>query len=135
MKIKFDFITNSSSSSFVCFGVDINKINIPIERYKNIAKEWYSEEELNKMDDDEIKSEVIYETGLDELIINNLIDYGGPEREYYFIGITPEKLFKKFPEEKIKDIKKIVANELNKEFNTNFTEKDICYYEEGWYAG
>lgn len=136
MKIKVDFITNSSSSSFVCFGVNINKIDIPIERYKNIAKEWYSEEELNKMDNDEIKSEVIseviYETRLDELITGDLIDYGGQEREYYCVGITPEKLIKKFPEEKIGDIKKIVANELNKEFNTNFTEDDIYYYEEAW---
>ena len=44
-------------------------------------------------------------------------------------------LINKFPNEKIGDIKKIVAREFNKKFGTNFTEKDIDYFESGWYDG
>lgn len=103
MKIRLDFVTNSSSSSYVCFGVSKNSIESAI---------GYNGEEITD---------------------DSIISIGG--YDYNEVGIEPTTFIKYFPDDKIKDIKKIVAKELNKKFGTNFTEKEISYFESGWYDG
>ena len=142
-KIKTDFTTNSSSSSFVCFGVSKEAIELGNEAYLNLfneyvkdnkGDEWFelSDERLEEMTDDE-KIEFVndsYEIEKDQLFNSDIITVGGWNNEE--IGITPMTFIKKFPNEKIGDMKKISARELNKKFGTKFKEKDISYFESGW---
>lgn len=51
------------------------------------------------------------------------------------VGISFYDLFKKYPEAKMKELPKIVSDELNKWFDTEYTEKDIVYIEECEYNG
>jgi len=144
MKMRLDHVTNSSSSSFVCFGVSKESIELGNEAYLNLFNEyvkdnkddeWFelSDERLGEMTDDE-KIEFVnnsYEIEVDrQLYDSDIITVGGWNNEE--IGITPMTFIKKFPNEKIGDMKKISARELNKKFGTKFKEKDISYFESGW---
>jgi len=143
MKMRLDYVTNSSSSSFVCFGVSKEEIELENEAYINLFNEYvsnnkgeeyfeFTDEELEKMTDEE-KIEFVNddsEIDTDSLFENDIISVGGYDRDE--VGIEPCVFIDKFPDEKIGDIKKIVARELNKQFGTSFKENDIDYFESGW---
>lgn len=144
MKIRLDYVTNSSSSSFVVFGVSKNSIEIGDKAYinffneyatQNKGKRWFklTESEINNMTDEEKIDYVNNELDTSDLYDSDIISIGGQECDE--VGIEPTVFISKFPNEKIGDIKKITAIELNKKFGTNFTEKDISYFESGWYDG
>jgi len=141
MKMRLDFVTNSSSSSFVCFGVSKEEIDMGNEAYLGLfneyvedykGKSWFAftDEELENLTDEEKVDFVNDELDSNDIFNSDIISIGGQEHDE--VGISPTTFISQFPDEKIKDIKKITARELNKKFGTSFKEKDISYFESGW---
>jgi len=82
MKVKFDFVTNSSSSSFVVMGSNISEDDVP----KDMIKEALEKHGLNIEDD---KYEVL-ENCIEELIKGSQLDYsyGSPyDDDNIMVGI------------------------------------------------
>jgi hypothetical protein len=150
MKIKTDFTTNSSSSSFVCWGVSEDDIE-GSERLKLMAFEKslrdhkevlakdstraYAKDTISNMESlttDEEKIEYVEENGLDDELPAPLSKGGPYDYESKFVGICPTTLEKEFPEVTFGGLREFVANKMNEVLGTKLTAKDIEYYEEGW---
>ena len=117
MKIRTDFITNSSSSSFVIFGTYLNNLlsEEGLEKFEQLEDKWdYIEGKTEK-------TNLVYS-----------FVYGETSADNCGVGMGIEELIKAFPDTKLSDIRKTVADEINRTFGTKLMEKDIIYIEECW---
>jgi hypothetical protein len=150
MKYRTDFITNSSSSSFVCYGINISKIKqVSPEILLQSFNEKFNEIKERKIDDtrqwliDRYREMKECNTDAEKIQFmeahyslegnSKFLRIGGSQNDQ--LGITLTTLIEKFPLVTLKDIPALVAIEINKTCGTNFDPSDIQYYEEGWYEG
>jgi hypothetical protein len=149
MKIRAGFVSNSSTSSFIAFGVTTDQLPMtPTDQdYLNNFDFWFKHYQDNPQWADKTefgKMEKASENPEMKLwYAKNTMDYdketfynrgefkvGGWESQ--LVGIKLDTLLKNHPNLFIGDIKILVAEELNKQFGTTFTKEDIEYFEEVW---
>jgi hypothetical protein len=150
MKKRIGFVSNSSSSSFVAFGVAKDSIKLSFSDEECIIRfdeerEYYKKHPNNvyKMDiekyakSNDMKIEYAKKNLMDEenyaLYERGEFCIGGKDSKY--VAIPLETLLNNHTELSLGKIKEYVMIALNKEYGTSFTEKNIFYIEEGWYDG
>jgi hypothetical protein len=145
-KIRTGFVSNSSSSSFVAWGVDKDSIplsndiilnlfnkrllELDTEKFPPNSYEGYLHRRMSACNTIEDKLEFMEESCYNT---PTGIELGGEEME--FVGISPTTIYNKYPEVTFGGVHEFVATKLNEAFGTNLTESDITYTEEGWYSG
>jgi hypothetical protein len=151
MKIRTGFVSNSSTSSFVAWGVSIDEIKLPesvclkrfydiLSQYENdklknmvFYERWDKERHLKmlSLNSNEEKIQFIKDN-VDTSTIYSIDNFRMGGSEYNLIGLTVGWLEKNHPELTLGNIRNFVAQQLNKSFDTNFTEDNVGYFEEAW---
>lgn len=155
MKIRNGFVSNSSSSSFIAWGVDKKEIPVndssyltlfdkrlsTLNKQKEENNKWYSYyvKEHEEMLDAQLRGEeamLEYAKGnLDSNAFYGLGDFESGGQEDDWVAIDISTIIKNHPEWTFGEIKSRVAELMNKTFGTNLSEKDIRFIEEAWYNG
>ena len=135
MKRKADFITNSSSTSFVCWG--LNKELYNLKKDEKLMERIYDFYTKNSKDKEILSFEDFIDPDNYEFMecvaeLTSLKDYStGQEGEYFMIGTHPEKMKE---DQTLKQFKDEIISSLNK-IGFELTEKDIEFISESWYDG
>ena len=124
MKIRSGFVSNSSSTSFVIYG-----ISMPTYKLEEWLNDHYnamlSEENIETMEEEGNYAivELFADLCADWLKENNLDVYTGYESEYTYIGISPQN----FPGNKTVDETKTFITQV---LGTRFFDNTVNWYEE-----
>lgn len=129
MKVRIGFVSNSSASSFVCFGVPVDSLDISNETYLEIFDKITDDETKSQYKDERDRIEYITDDFTDVLETIGL-DAGGLEYYNKYVGVHPDNLAEIFPECKVKDLKQAIADLINEKLHTNVLAKDIKYIEQ-----
>lgn len=126
MRLKQDFVTNSSTTSFVVWGVSYNHYDFK-EENKEKLKEAYIEK-YGPVEDDEDDDEYFYE-GVDLLLQNTDLEYAiFYDGDWMGVGMPFTKMK---DEETFGEFKQRVKTELQKIGITD----EPAYIEEAWRDG
>jgi hypothetical protein len=143
MKIKTDFITNSSSSSFIAWGVEFGDITFSDESLLIIFNKLKDAGYRNLPELNTDADKILYAKGLETYekiytLIDTISDgyFEWHNNEFISaVGINKESFMEKHPDIKIKEIRSVVAKELSEVLHTNIKVFHVGSYEECWYDG
>lgn len=136
MKIKTSFVTNSSSTSFVGWGLDLSGDDNPM--YKNFIKTILKDYKKEIMDIFPKASLKYFEQHpMDlmecfEFLKSELLEFSlGPELEHFFIAAHPIKMKNN---ETLLEFKQDIVSELER-FGIKTKIENLIFIEEEWFDG